>query len=190
MLGVLPILGHLVIKSRIAKHEVLNLLDAGAFVFTSNGLYQSIPISSVASGMVVPSQRAIPECHSQLVLMRASSQQSLLGPSCKNQLINLNWHHLSAHADHQGPRQPTNGFDTVHVPHSQLFPQLLKLSSGETKLMNPIIPPYPVGIDPDAYCDYHSGAPNHSIEGCMAFRDNVPDPLDSKASVFTPDSQN
>ena len=49
---------------------------------------------------------------------------------------------------------------------------------------------YPVGIDPDAYCGYYSGAPSHLIEDCKIFIDKVQDLLDSKASVFTPDSQN
>ena len=95
--------GHQIKNCKTSKHKVQHLLDAGAFVFTPNGLYRSIHISSATSGIVIPSQREIPKCHSQLVLLNASSQQSLLVPSCKNQLINQNWHHLNAHADHQGP---------------------------------------------------------------------------------------
>ena len=71
----------------------------------------------------------------------------------------------------------------------QLFSPLLELSLGETNRLVPVISLYPVGIDPGAYYDYHSGASDHLIEGCMSFIDKVPDLLDSKASVFTPDGQ-
>ena len=44
----------------------------------------------------------------------------------------------------------------------------------------------PNGYDVNAKCDFHSGAPGHTIENCRAFKHVVQDLVDSKAINFAP----
>ena len=80
-------------------------------------------------------------------------------------------------------------FDIVPMTYGQLFPQLLKHSLVEPKLLKPVIPPYDVDYDPNMQCDYHAGALGHSIEDYRAFKEEVQDLLDAKAINFGPASK-
>lgn len=45
--------------------------------------------------------------------------------------------------------------------------------------------PLPLGYDINAHCEFHIGAPKHSIDNCKAFRYKVYDLIDSKTVSFT-----
>ncbi|XP_058765675.1 uncharacterized protein LOC131639189 [Vicia villosa] len=86
----------------------------------------------------------------------------------------------------QNQRRPRKVYEPIPMPHSQLLSHLLRNSLVELKQLGP--PPflYPEGYDPNAYCEFHSGAPGHSIEGCNVFKGTVQNLIDSKAICFTP----
>ncbi|XP_058775945.1 uncharacterized protein LOC131650242 [Vicia villosa] len=86
----------------------------------------------------------------------------------------------------QNQRRPRKVYEPIPMPHSQLLSHLLRNSLVELKQLGP--PPflYPEGYDPNAYCEFHSGAPGHSIEGCNVFKGTVQNLSDSKAICFTP----
>lgn len=48
----------------------------------------------------------------------------------------------------------------------------------------------PLGYDVNACCEFHSGAPGHSIENCKALKYKVQDLIDSKAITFGPNDPN
>ncbi|XP_050908405.1 uncharacterized protein LOC127122034 [Lathyrus oleraceus] len=48
----------------------------------------------------------------------------------------------------------------------------------------------PPGYDANARCEFHSGAPGHSIENCKALKYKVQDLIDSKAITFAPKRPN
>ncbi|XP_050896795.1 uncharacterized protein LOC127103590 [Lathyrus oleraceus] len=48
----------------------------------------------------------------------------------------------------------------------------------------------PPGYDANAYCEFHSGAPGHSVENCKALKYKVQDIIDSKAITFAPNEPN
>jgi hypothetical protein len=72
------------------------------------------------------------------------------------------------------------------VSYSKILPYLLKDGSVVLKEITPVTPPYPPGYDANAHCEYHMGAPGHTIENCKAFKHKVQDLVDSKALTFTP----
>ncbi|XP_058749514.1 uncharacterized protein LOC131622493 [Vicia villosa] len=86
----------------------------------------------------------------------------------------------------QNLRRPRRVHEPIPMPHSQLLSHLLQNSLVELKPLGP--PPflYPEGYDPNAYCEFHSGAPGHSIEDCNVFKGTVQNLIDSKAICFTP----
>ncbi|XP_058784430.1 uncharacterized protein LOC131659234 [Vicia villosa] len=88
--------------------------------------------------------------------------------------------------DGQNLRRPRRVHEPIPMPHSQLLSHLLRNSLVKLKQLGP--PPflYPEGYDPNAYCEFHSGAPGHSIEGCNVFKGTVQNLIDSQAICFTP----
>ena len=48
----------------------------------------------------------------------------------------------------------------------------------------------PRGYDVSTRCEFHSGAPGHSIENCIAFKYKVQDLLDAKELSFAPMGSN
>lgn len=46
--------------------------------------------------------------------------------------------------------------------------------------------PYPPGYDANAHCEFHMGAPDHTLEDCFAFQNQVQDLIKAKAVTFTP----
>ncbi|XP_058784842.1 uncharacterized protein LOC131659705 [Vicia villosa] len=86
----------------------------------------------------------------------------------------------------QNQRRPRKVYEPIPMPHSQLLSHLLQNSLVELKQLGPPPFPYPEGYDPNAYCEFHSGAPGHLIEGCNVFKGTVQNLIDSKAICFTP----
>src|SRR3954469_3396258 len=56
--------------------------------------------------------------------------------------------------------------------------------------MGPPPSPLPPGYDANARCEFHSGAPGHTIEKCRALKYKVQDLLDDKLISFTPTGPN
>lgn len=51
--------------------------------------------------------------------------------------------------------------------------------------LRPTIFPYPLGYDANADCEFHVGAPGHTIENCYAFQNRVQDLNEAKVVTFT-----
>ncbi|XP_058774221.1 uncharacterized protein LOC131648485 [Vicia villosa] len=87
------------------------------------------------------------------------------------------------------PRQkrPRKVHDPIPMSHSQLLSHLLQNSLVELRHLGLPPFPYPPRYDPNAHCEFHSGAPGHTIEGCDAFKGKVRDLVDSGAITFTLD---
>lgn len=62
---------------------------------------------------------------------------------------------------------------------------LIKLR--EAKPLPSLLPP---GYDANSRCEFHTGAPGHTIDNCKAFRYKVQDLPDSKAISFAPAGPN
>lgn len=60
------------------------------------------------------------------------------------------------------------------------------------QLREPGPPPtvLPLGYDVNSWCEFHFGAPGHSIENCKALKYKVQDLIDSKAIMSTPNGPN
>jgi hypothetical protein len=86
----------------------------------------------------------------------------------------------------QRARRPERHFDPLPVPYSKILPYLLKGGSITLKELTSAIPPYPPGYDANAHCEYHMGAPGHTVENYKALKHKVQDLIDSKAVTFTP----
>ena len=56
----------------------------------------------------------------------------------------------------------------------------------QLRVLGPPPDPLPEGFDPNAHCEFHSGAPGHTIENCKALKFKVQDLVDSKLISFTP----
>ncbi|XP_050901997.1 uncharacterized protein LOC127109180 [Lathyrus oleraceus] len=88
------------------------------------------------------------------------------------------------------PRPPRRQLDPLPVPYSQIFPYLQKeglLTLRELKLA---VFPYPPGYDANAHCEFHIGAPGHTLENCFTFQNQVHDLIEEKVVSFTPRRQN
>lgn len=48
----------------------------------------------------------------------------------------------------------------------------------------------PLGYDANARCEFHSGAPGHSVENCKALKYKVQEIIESKAVMFAPNGPN
>lgn len=76
------------------------------------------------------------------------------------------------------------------MTHEKLFCHFLKLYLMEPERLDPIIPSYPMGFDPNVNYRYHAGTPSYSIEDCKPFRDKVQDLIDTMAITFAQGGQN
>jgi hypothetical protein len=77
-------------------------------------------------------------------------------------------------------------FDTLPLSYAQLLPNLQHLQLVQLRTLAPPVGRLPVGYDANARCNFHSGAPGHTIENCKAFKHVVQDLIDSKAINFAP----
>ena len=72
------------------------------------------------------------------------------------------------------------------MSYAQFLPQLL---AGQLVQLRELAPPpaeLPRGYDVKARCEFHSGAPGHSIENCKALKYKVQSLLDAKELSFAP----
>ncbi|XP_050897347.1 uncharacterized protein LOC127104190 [Lathyrus oleraceus] len=84
------------------------------------------------------------------------------------------------------PRPPRRQLDPLPVPYSQIFPYLQKEGLLTLRELKPVVFPYPPGYDANAYCEFHMGAPSHTLENCFAFQNRVQDWIEAKVVSFTP----
>ncbi|RDX82519.1 hypothetical protein CR513_36667, partial [Mucuna pruriens] len=71
-------------------------------------------------------------------------------------------------------------FTLIPLPYSTLFPLLLKRGMIAILPLKSLEPPYPRSYDPNAKCDYHSGAVGHSTHRCWSFKHKVQDLIDAR----------
>ncbi|XP_050875021.1 uncharacterized protein LOC127078622 [Lathyrus oleraceus] len=76
------------------------------------------------------------------------------------------------------------------MPYSHILPYLLRGSLVQLRELGPPPAVLPPGYDANARCEFHSGAPGHSIENCKALKYKVQDLIDSKAITFAPKRPN
>lgn len=72
-------------------------------------------------------------------------------------------------------------FDSVTMPYSHILPYILRGSLVKLRELGPPLVVLPPRYDVNARCEFHSGAPEHSIENCKALKYKVQDLIDSKA---------
>ncbi|XP_050903538.1 uncharacterized protein LOC127117531 [Lathyrus oleraceus] len=77
-------------------------------------------------------------------------------------------------------------FDRPPVTYSCLLKKLKDMGLVQLRTLAPMGPDQrPANFDENVKCEFHSGAPGHSVEDCKAFKHVVQDLVDSKALNFT-----
>ncbi|XP_050920473.1 uncharacterized protein LOC127138115 [Lathyrus oleraceus] len=76
------------------------------------------------------------------------------------------------------------------MPYSHILPYLLRESLVQLRELGPPPTVLPPGYDANARCEFHSGAPGHSIKSCEALKYKVQDLIDSKENTFAPKGPN
>lgn len=76
------------------------------------------------------------------------------------------------------------------MPYSHILPYMLRRSLVQLRELVPIPVVLPPGYNVNARCEFHSGAPGHSIKNCKDLKYKVRDLIDSKAITFTPNVPN
>lgn len=76
------------------------------------------------------------------------------------------------------------------MSYGQIVPYLIKSVVMVPKELKPIPPLYPLGYNVNAICDFHVGAPEHTLENYKALKYKVQDLKDYKAISFIPSSLN
>jgi len=84
------------------------------------------------------------------------------------------------------PRPPRRQLDPLPVPYIQIFPYLQKEGLLTLRELKPTVFPYPPGYDANTHCEFHMGAPGHTLENCFAFQNRVQDLIEAKVVSFTP----
>ncbi|XP_050876603.1 uncharacterized protein LOC127080316 [Lathyrus oleraceus] len=86
-------------------------------------------------------------------------------------------------------RKPERKFDPIPTTYARMLPYLLKGSLVQLRELKPptVLPP---GYDANAHCEFHMGAPDHTIENCRALKHKVRDLIDSRVITFTPNGPN
>lgn len=72
------------------------------------------------------------------------------------------------------------------MSYGRILPLLLNRLLVKLRVLRPPPTPLPLNYDMNARCEFHSGAPGHSIESCKAFKYKVQELIDSKVITFTP----
>ncbi|XP_050875850.1 uncharacterized protein LOC127079506 [Lathyrus oleraceus] len=83
------------------------------------------------------------------------------------------------------PRPPRRQLDPIPVPYSQIFPYLQKEGLLTLRELKPVVFPYPPGYDANVHCEFHMGAPGHTLENCFAFQNRVQDLIEANVVTFT-----
>ena len=76
------------------------------------------------------------------------------------------------------------------MSYTQLLPQFLAGQLVQLRVLAPPPAELPRGYDVNARCEFHSGAPGHSIENCKALKYKVQDLFDAKELSFAPIGSN
>lgn len=76
------------------------------------------------------------------------------------------------------------------MPYGQILPYLIKSGLMVPKEIKIIPPLYPLGYNVNAICNFHDGAPEHTVENYKALKYKVKDLKDYKAISFIPSSLN
>lgn len=76
------------------------------------------------------------------------------------------------------------------MSYSQLLAHLLCGSLIQLRELGPPPTPLPLGYDANARCEFHFGAPGHTIENFKALKHKIHDLIDSKAISFAPNGPN
>ncbi|XP_050889371.1 uncharacterized protein LOC127094597 [Lathyrus oleraceus] len=84
------------------------------------------------------------------------------------------------------PRPQRRQLDPLLVPYSQIFPYLQNEGLLTLRELKSVVFPYPPGYNANAHCEFHMGAPGHTLENCFAFQNRVQDLIEAKAISFTP----
>ncbi|RDY06280.1 hypothetical protein CR513_09765, partial [Mucuna pruriens] len=66
-------------------------------------------------------------------------------------------------------------FTPIPMTYTTLFHQLLQKHMITTAQAKPLELPYPRSYDPNSKCDYHEGAPGHTMENCWVLKHRVQD---------------
>lgn len=74
--------------------------------------------------------------------------------------------------------------------YSHIFPYLLRGSLVQLRELGPPPVVLPPGYDANSHYEFHSGAPEHSIENCKALKYKFQDLIDSNAILFAPNDPN
>jgi hypothetical protein len=82
------------------------------------------------------------------------------------------------------PNQRPSRIDPIPISCSQLWPLLIKNSLVVPRDVRPLEPPYPHWYNPNAKCEFHSGAIGHSIEDCRALKETVQELVNNKSLSF------
>lgn len=90
----------------------------------------------------------------------------------------------------QRPRRQERRLDPLPMSCSQLLNHILNGSLIKLREAKPPSSPLPPGYDANARCEFHIGAPVHTIDNCKAFLDKFQDLLDSKAISSAPAGPN
>jgi hypothetical protein len=84
-------------------------------------------------------------------------------------------------------RMSDRHFDRPPVTYSFLLKKLKDMGLVQLRTLAPMGPDQrPANFDENVKCEFHSGAPGHSVEDCKAFKHVVQDLVDSKAINFAP----
>jgi hypothetical protein len=84
-------------------------------------------------------------------------------------------------------RMSDRHFDRPPVTYSFLLKKLKDMGLVQLRTLAPMGPDQrPASFDENVKCEFHSGAPGHSVEDCKAFKHVVQDLVDSKAINFAP----
>ncbi|KAI5387622.1 hypothetical protein KIW84_073640 [Lathyrus oleraceus] len=83
-------------------------------------------------------------------------------------------------------RMSDRHFDRPPVTYSFLLKKLKDMGLVQLRTLAPMgLDQRPANFDENVKCEFHSGAPGHSVEDCKAFKHVVQDLVDSKALNFT-----
>lgn len=126
-------------------------------------------------------------------LPRFLNQQLVFVPqlALRNQMWSQNWYssrrqNAYAQKGQEKSKRPEKQFDLIPMSYGRILPLLLNRSLVKLRVLGPPPTHLPLNYDMNARCEFHSGAPGHSIESCKAFKYKVQELIDSKAIAFTP----
>ena len=72
-------------------------------------------------------------------------------------------------------------WDPIRITYTELLPKLIKGGLVVPIHLLPLKPPFPKQYDARAHCDYHSRISGHSMENCIAFKNEGKGWLGSKS---------